>query len=316
VLNARGGKKSRMVLPLFVAGALVSTACADPIAPSYSVTNLGPGTITLSASNGTAVPVDPNSVSYGVFGNALSGAVGASQISSVSNGGTAYPFTFTPATPLSNSQVNSTDFPLAVSAPVYNPLTYGIPLNAYSITLSPFVNANGTAVAIDSAGIFGHFGSETAYSVQRNADGSWGQPSVIWYGNQQQGEGPIVSGVTIAGINSQNQVVGTMSLTAANPLNNAVMYDINTHTLTNLSTLPALAGYLNVLPVAIDDLGRILVEASPVAGGPEQSLLLTPAGVSSDPLAVPAPEPGSFAVMALAMAAFALNGIRESRRRR
>jgi hypothetical protein len=58
--------------------------------------------------------------------------------------------------------------------------------------------------------------------------------------------------------------------------------------------------------VAIDESGRILLEASPVAGGPEQTLLLTPAGVSSDPLAVPAPEPGSFAVMAMAMAALAM----------
>jgi hypothetical protein len=107
-----------------------------------------------------------------------------------------------------------------------------------------------------------------------------------------------------------------MSVLASYPLNNAVMYDINTHTPTNLSTLPALASYLNLLPVAIDDLGRILVEASPVAGGPEQALLLTPAGVSSDPLAVPAPEPGSFAVMMLAMATFAWKGIRERRRRR
>jgi hypothetical protein len=171
-------------------------------------------------------------------------------------------------------------------------------------------------VAIDTSGVYGHFGSQAAYSVQRNADGSWGQTNVIWYGTQQEGQGPIIGGTTIAGINSHNQVLGTMSLTAAYPLTNAVMYDINSHTLTNLSTLPALAGYLNLLPVAIDDSGRILVQASPVAGGPEQSLLLTPAGVSSDPLAVPAPEPGSFAVMALAMAAFAVKGIRERRRRR
>ena len=257
------------------------------------------------------MPVDLNSVSYGVFANALSGAVGGGQISSVSNGQTAYSFSFTPAMPLTSSQVSATDFPIAVSAPVQSPLTYGNPLNAYSMVVSPLVNAKGTAVAIDSAGVFGHFGSETAYSVQRNADGSWGHPSVIWYGTQVQGEGPNIGGVTIAGINSQNQVVGTMSVLASYPLNYAVMYDINTHTLTNLSTLPALAGYLNALPVAIDDNGRILVEASPVAGGPEQALLLTPAGVSSDPLAVPAPEPGSFAVMALAIAAFALKGICE-----
>jgi hypothetical protein len=216
VPNVRGGKSRSLVLQVFVLGTLVSPACADAITPTYSVTNLGAGTITLSASNGSSVPVDPNSVTYGVFANALSAASGGGQISSVSNGGMAYPFTVTPANPIASSQVSSTYFPLAVSAPVYSPLTYGNPNNAYSIVLSPLVNGNGTAVAIDSAGILGHFGSETAYSVQHNANGSWGQPSVLWYGTQLQGEGPNIGGVTIAGINGQNQVP-TRSCTTSTP---------------------------------------------------------------------------------------------------
>jgi hypothetical protein len=42
-------------------------------------------------------------------------------------------------------------------------------------------------------------------------------------------------------------------------------------------------------------------------------LQLTADGVSSDPIALATPEPGSLAVMALAMAVFAVHRIRERR---
>lgn len=195
-----------------------------------------------------------------------------------------------------------------------DPFTYGNPLNAYSVTSNPLMNANGITVAIDSAGVYGHFGTESVNFAQRNADGTWGPLSNAWIGTIQYGGGPNVGGVTIAGINNLNQIIGTM--TGTSNLSNAVLYDIGSHTLTNLSTLPALAGFLNIEPVAIDDLGRILVEASPAPGSAvqtEQTLLLTPSGVPGNP--IPAPEPGSFAVMALAVAAFAVRHVREHRRR-
>jgi hypothetical protein len=309
------GEKARHVLVQFlVLGAVVSTASGDAITPSYSVTSLGSGAITLSVSNGSMVPVELRSVWVGTFANSLPGAANGGQILAVSNGQLSYQFAFTPANPLTPYQGNTTSPPLAVAAPVNDSLTYGDPRNAYSVVVNALVNAKGTAVAIDSAGVSGHFGTDSAYYVQRNPDGSWGAPSVLWSGGMQFAQGPIVGGVTLAGINSMNQVLGTMNVNSASSTDYAVLYDINSHTLTNLSTLTALASYLNVLPVAIDDLGRILVEAEPVVGGPVQALLLTPAGVSSDPLAVPAPEPGSLAVMAMAMAAFALKAIRRRRR--
>jgi hypothetical protein len=306
VQHVRGDKRRWLLVATIVFSALDSTACADAITSSYTVTNLGSGTITLLASNGNSVPVDRTSVSYGTFASALSNAANGGQIMSVSSGQVSYPFAFMPDAALTPYQGNLSNFPSAVSAPVSNPLTYGNPLNAYSIVFNPLANANGTVVAIDSAGVFGHLGASSVYYVQRSPDGSWGTPNVIWSGNVRNDQGPSLGGVTIAGINNMNQVLGTIGVDSAYSLKNAVMYDINTHTLTNLSTLPALAGFLNILPVAIDDLGRILVEASPFPPGTEETLLLTPSGVNSDPLAVPAPEPGSLVVMALAMAAIAI----------
>jgi hypothetical protein len=57
-----------------------------------------------------------------------------------------------------------------------------------------------------------------------------------------------------------------------------------------------------------------LLQGNIFPSGVLDTLLLTPVGLSSDPLQVP--EPGSLAVMALAMAAFAGQSIREHRRRR
>jgi hypothetical protein len=83
-----------------------------------------------------------------------------------------------------------------------------------------------------------------------------------------------------------------------------------------LKSLPSgvSAGFYNLAMPAIDDDGRILVYALrnvPTSSGADVSeldrLLFTPDGVSSGSLAVPAPEPGTWAVIALAMLALAVN---------
>jgi hypothetical protein len=297
-----------------VLGAVVSTANADPIGASYNVTDLGSGTITLSTSNGTVVPIDPTTSWFGLIGSATSTATNADQFTTVSNGQATYPFILTPATTLTPNQGIMTDFPMPQAAPVA--AAGGNPINAYSVISTALSNANGIAVAINSAGINGHYGEDFAYYVQRNSNGSWGAPVVIWGGGVQLGQGP-VGGVTIAGINSMNQVLGTMAITPSG-VTNAVLYNIGTQSLTNLSTLLLQNNFVasSVRPIAIDDLGQILVQAAPFGGSSVQgvqTLLLTPVGMPGDP--VPAPEPGSLAVMALAVAAFAATRIRESRRR-
>jgi hypothetical protein len=299
---------SYLFLLVLILSAMATAACADPVSPSYAVTDLGPGAVTLTASSGALVPVNPGgSVDWSTAG-------AGAQIVSVSNGQVAYPFTLIPPTPLEPYEGTMSGFPLATPAPVNNPGSYGNPLNVYStIVSSALSNANGIVAAIDSAGVFGHQGAETVYYVQRNPDGSWGSPTVAWGGSTQFAQGPNVGGAAIAGINNLNQIVGTANVGYMGQSNAVLLYDINSHTLTNLSTLPAVAGYLNLLPIAIDDQGRILVDADPIPGATvqarfgsaEQTLLLTPDGVSADPLSVPAPEPGSIAVLALAALAFA-----------
>jgi hypothetical protein len=299
-------------------GAVVSTAGADSIVPSYTVTDLGSTAATLSTSTGVSIPVDLSAVSYGILASGVSTAAGGGRITTVSVGNTTDPFTFTPPTVLSGYQGIMTNFPLAVTAPVNDPNTYGNPFNAYSVISSPLLNANGIAVAIDSAGVYGHGGTETAYFVQRNADGSWGSATVAWAGSTQSGQGANVGGVTIAGINNLNQILGTMSVSNGNGSGSttaAVLYNIGTHTLTNLSAMPGLSNYTNIQPVAIDDQGRILLEGTPVPGSSAQGEQLVVQIPPHLPDPVPAPEPGSLAVMVLAIAAFAARRIRERRRR-
>jgi hypothetical protein len=202
-------------------------------------------------------------------------------------------------------------FPPPATPPVNDPNTYGNPLNAYSVLSSPLMNSNGIVAAVDAVGVYGHYGTESAYYIQRNADGSWGSPVGIWNGALQVAQGPNVGGVTLAGFNNLNQILGTMSVSnGVYSTTDAVLYNIGTHSLTNLSTLPALSGYLNIQPIAIDDLGRILVAGSPIVGSAlqgEQYLLLTPSGLQGSSV----PEPGSIAVLALATAAFAIHRARD-----
>jgi hypothetical protein len=291
---------------LLMLGAVVSTAHADAIGTSYSVADLGSATPALSTSNGTAVPVDLTSVASGGFATALWTAANGGQFTTVTAGGASYPFTFTPAAALTAYHGIMASFPPPAAPPVNDPNTYGNPVNAYSVLSSPLMNANGIVAAINAVGVYGHYGTESAYYIQRNADGSWGSPVGIWSGALQFAQGPNVGGATLAGINNLNQILGTMSVSnGVYSSTDAVLYNIGTHSLTNLSTLPALAGYLNIQPIAIDDLGRILVAASPIVGSPlqgEQYLLLTP----SDPQSSPVPEPGSIAVLTLAIVAFAV----------
>ncbi len=181
------------------------------------------------------------------------------------------------------------------------------------------MNAHGIVAAIDIAGVSGEWGTPSVYYAQRNADGSWGSPAVAWYGAQQSTGAQIMGGVTLAGINNLGQIIGTMSNVDYQPsLTSAVVYDIGTHTLTNLSALPGLSSFTNIVPIAIDDSGQILVEASPVElisnlQG-EQTLLLTPEGGPGSQVGVP--EPSSFVVMVLGMGAFAVRCLRDRIRRR
>jgi hypothetical protein len=224
----------------------------------------------------------------------------------VSDGQTSYPFTFTPPT------IVTSDPSIRNSIPLYTPFNASFDSSKYLVNMA--MNANGFVAAVEDVSSVGETYQGVAYFVQRNPDGSWGSPSGMWAGPFRDAFGPDNEGPTILGINKMNEAVGIMYDPSYPYSSNAALFNMNTGVLTNLSSLSILSKYVYIYPLAIDDLGRILLEADPVSDGPEQTLLLTPDGVSSDPIILSAPEPGSWAVMALAVAAFAAHRARERRR--
>jgi hypothetical protein len=232
---------------------------------------------------------------------------------------TAYPFVQTPAV-----QPPSTS-----GLPAFNPmppllsnqLTDNISLYALENT-NRIAVANGvTAIETWNGSTF--FGSQPylqyTYYAQQNPDGSWGTPKLMWSGSMTQyvlNYGQF--GNTIMAINKQNEVVGVMQTgTGSGATDSGVLYDINTKTLTNLSALPSVvqAGLIGLVPFAIDDDGRILasvVKSMPGGWEYQDTILLTPDGVTSDPVLMPVPEPSSLAVL---LAATGFYGCFHMRRR-
>jgi hypothetical protein len=182
----------------------------------------------------------------------------------------------------------------------------------YSTLASPVTNNNGVFVAIDESGVYGHEGSSDVYLVRQNPGGTWSTPSALWQGGLSFITGlPNPALASIAGINKLNEVLGVGSDGSTNGLPQSYLYDPNSNSVLNLRTLGVLiaGGWTNVLPIAIDDQGRMLLQAapSPTSGDrSEHTLLLTPEGVSSPPFAVPAPEPGATALAVLTITGLAL----------
>ena len=156
-------------------------------------------------------------------------------------------------------------------------------------------NANGLAVVMANPN--GWLApNSTAFTVQQNANGSWGQPTSIAdaaiFG--YLGSATLVA----AGINKTGQVL----LGSNYP--SALVYHPTTKTLTDLQTLQAItnSGYPNLTPIGIDDQGRILVRGQSGPGtdpAAYDTLLLTPDGVSSSPLPMSTPEPGGLLIWGL-----------------
>ena len=227
-------------------------------------------------------------------------------------------------TSFSSTQSLAADFPLLnPPPPITSTGAYDNPLNVYSSVLNPITtNGNGLYVAIDASGVAGHQGTSEVYDVKQNADGTWSSPTGMWTGGTQFNGEPSAGLASITGINKLNEVLGVgADPTATNGagLPQTYLYNANTNSLLNLATLGVLqaGGWNNIMPVAIDDQGRILLEASPpptAGSGPEHTLLLTPQGVSSDPLEVPAPEPGGLALAVVTVAALAVRRAMRNRR--
>jgi hypothetical protein len=265
---------------------LTSAAHADPIQPSYTVTDLGSGNL-----------------NYSTYGIVIA-----------PNGQTPYTF-WLPSARTSTSTGDLANLPVPETAPP----TYGGPFprngsTAIDATLYP----NGIATAIDELEQTSYpQRSQTyiPYFVQRNPDGSWGQPVVLGQGWTNFGAftsgGP---GVSIDGLNKAGDILVTRQPSQGEMgFTTSTLYNIYTNTSTDLSTLPALVnnGFSFPKALSMDNDGRILLYAehqTATGSSSDDLLLLTPAGVSTDPINTP--EPGSTAVVAMAMAAFAVHRAR------
>jgi hypothetical protein len=302
---------SRLAMVIWLLGIGVSTAHADPSPPTYTVTDLGSGNITLTTAQGDVIAVPSNPL------QGTSGLV-SSQFASVSNGQASYAFSTTPDTILSPGQSALAGIPLAeaVSSGLTLPYVLGNPAYYTAAAMGGLMNGNGIAALVDNyLSNGGSLSNAVAYYVQQNAGGSWGGTTSAMVGPSTGYNNQTF--VSVVGLNGANQIL--LGTSYPGTQYDALVYNVNSHTLTDLATLPPFANgaYSNLHPIAIDDQGRILLQATSTSpsGWTQDTLLLTPDGVSSDPIILSAPEPGSWAVMALAVAAFAAHRARESRRR-
>ncbi len=300
MLIRRGRRSIHLAAMALLLGPAATLAHADPLTiPGYTVTDLGYGTTTFSTeANGTGVLNAPN--------------------------GQIYAFAQTDNTVLTPGQGILANAPLPTSAIIDGSGLYGNGANTFGYIQSAVMNANGIIAATDDWGIEGRWAFGSAYFLQINANGSLSPSSGLWTSNIIQDE-PFIYSNVITGLNNLNQILGSVGVDPTRAIDtDAVLYNVNSHTLTDLTQLFAssstatwLTRYNGLQPIALDNDGRILVSASafnPNIGGWQTNLLLTPNGLSASPLEVPAPEPGTLAVMLLAIAGFAAHRVRERRR--
>lgn len=277
--NRRRPCREFMIL-LVILCSVVTSVRADPITiPGYTVTDLGAGTPTFSTdANGNGALNAPN--------------------------GQIYAFPQTPNTVLTPGQGIMANF------------SYGNQQHLGIDAPDPTMNANGIVAAANVPWMNGEAFRGDVYYVQHNTDGSWGQPTVVWTGDVQVLEPGVGFSMWLS---KANEILINNYGSAEPNINHALLYNINTHTLTDLATLLSSAGlqYFDLVPLAIDDDGRILLSGqlfNPNLGSTPDNLLLSPTGVSSAPLEVPAPEPGTLAIALAAIAGFAAYRLRVRRR--
>jgi hypothetical protein len=272
---------------------VVSAAKGDPITiPCYTVTDLGAGTPTFST----------DASGNGVL-NAPSGQT--------------YAFPQTPNTSLTPGQGIMANFPLQDQSPTSSNL-----FDSSEVTRA-IMNSNGVVAATLVSGYGGiqngdiSEGTESEFLVQRNPNGTWGQQTLAYQSAEPTSTGP--TGFQVVGLSNTNQILiqnGNLS----QGLSQALVYNLNTNTLIDLASLLRSANltYYGFTSVAIDDAGRILLQAQVTLNGsdpnPFTNLLLTPDGLAAGPLEVAAPEPGTLGIMLMAVTGFAAHRFRERRR--
>jgi hypothetical protein len=286
--------------PLLVA-AVVSSAHADPLTiQGYTVTNLGTGTPMFSTD-----------------------ATGNGILTTAS--GQVYAWQPTNSTVLTQAQIQAGNYPFGPNPYAHDLMTYGNPANAYQMVVSAIENSNGIVAASIASGVSGHYGDTGVVPVQVGSNGTWNvlPGAEGWSSNEQfLGTPATVSGLVV-GLNNLNEILGNMGVDPLRDITtDPVVYNVGSNALTDLATLFSANPqntFGNLQAISLDAEGRILLsaaESNPQTGFAAVDLLLTPTGLSPDPLEVPAPEPGTLAIAVLAIAGVAAHQLRERRRRR
>ena len=179
----------------------------------------------------------------------------------------------------------------------------------YNIVL---MNANGylagiTTTPYNQEGIMPTYVAGAFYA-KVGADGTLGPKTYFGVGYsapEGRQDAYALSGMRIIDINAKDQILGV----GLNGQNETMLYDIHNGTMINIFANIQKFNGGNIVEkvLALDDQGRILATGwgpNQTQAGVEHLLLLTPTGVSSDP--VPVPEPSTLIVMALGFTAPAL----------
>ncbi len=245
-------------------------------------------------------------------GQSMITGTGSSSILTSADGGTAFPFPWTGRYPSQDPQDFSwtQTFPVPNAAPVWASTTWGNPNNAFSVLNGVYPNANGLAWAVNEWGVRDHQYSNAVYVAQHNADGTWSNPVGLWSGTGGNMGEPNGLKPWVQAFNNAGLFLGSTGDTSKQDGSQTMLYNLNTHVLTNFQFLTTLSAtgsaiptsfsssyFWNPQPINLDDAGRILISVQESDG--THDLLLVPNGVSADPVAVP--EPGTWLVFSLAL---------------
>jgi hypothetical protein len=216
------------VIVVSIPNFVVASAHADPLGiPGYTVTDLGPGTPAFSTdANGNGVLNAPN--------------------------GQIYAFPQASSSVLTPGQGIMANFPLDIAAPMH-------PANGFAVVQNATMTTNGTVVATEVYGIGGQWSEGVAYTVQLNANGSWGSPVTLWNGNEQIPDSRYANVIT--GVNQLGQVLGSMGVDPTYERGtDAMLYSVKSQTSTDLTQLFLSSEESQRWSVTYNDLQPIAIE--------------------------------------------------------
>ncbi len=169
------------------------TAVCTPVRadPMYTITDLGAGNITLTTASGGTLGL-PNSL-YANDSGAASSSLNYNQIASVSNGQSSYAFQTTADTALNSVRSVAPNIPAPTNTPY-----------SASYVGGGLLNGNGVAAFLGWWNINSDTTIPIAYYAQRNADGSWTQPTQILSAAATLSSGNVMG---VAGLNKAGQIL-------------------------------------------------------------------------------------------------------------